>query len=196
MEKRNAEDWDGVKLEKLAVEYMAVRKEMWNVLATRLNEKWQNVEAKVRTQNNSFENARCDSSHQSTQCMEKGIKNISAAYKSAMRKERGMVTQRHPDPDHQHDSGFGGSDTDAEYELDLAPAMTTTVGESSGYIAHIAPRAPIMHQQPQYNLVPLQPLPSQPMMLGGRTMHPSSHGRNMSIHAMLSPSPPAEEDEE
>lgn len=47
MEKRNAEDWDGIKLERLAVEYMAVKKEMWSMLAIRLGEKWQNVEAKV-----------------------------------------------------------------------------------------------------------------------------------------------------
>jgi hypothetical protein len=49
MEKRTAEDWDTARLERLSVEYMAVRREMWNVLATRLGEKWQNVEAKVST---------------------------------------------------------------------------------------------------------------------------------------------------
>lgn len=48
MERRNAEDWDGVKLETLAREYMAVRREMWSILADRLGEKWQTIEAKVR----------------------------------------------------------------------------------------------------------------------------------------------------
>jgi hypothetical protein len=48
LEKGKAEDWDTNKLEKLSEEYMAVRKEMWSVLAVILEEKWQNVEAKVR----------------------------------------------------------------------------------------------------------------------------------------------------
>jgi hypothetical protein len=47
MERRNAEDWDGIKLETLAREYMEVRKEMWEILGRRVNEKWQIVEAKV-----------------------------------------------------------------------------------------------------------------------------------------------------
>jgi hypothetical protein len=51
MERRNAEDWDGEKLETLATEYMAVRREMWSVLADRVGEKWQIIEAKVGTNN-------------------------------------------------------------------------------------------------------------------------------------------------
>jgi Myb-like DNA-binding domain len=47
MERRNAEDWDGVKLETLAREYMAVRREMWSILADRVGEKWQIIENKV-----------------------------------------------------------------------------------------------------------------------------------------------------
>lgn len=47
MEKRNAQDWDIQKLERLAVAYMAVRKEMWGLLAAQINERWPNVEAKV-----------------------------------------------------------------------------------------------------------------------------------------------------
>lgn len=47
MEQRNTEDWDGVKLETLAQMYVEVRKEMWSVLADRLGEKWQTIEAKV-----------------------------------------------------------------------------------------------------------------------------------------------------
>lgn len=47
MEKRNSEDWDGVKLEELAVAYNQVKKEMWTILADRLGEKWQIIEAKV-----------------------------------------------------------------------------------------------------------------------------------------------------
>jgi len=48
MERRNAEEWGGPKLETLSKEYMAVRREMWSVLADRVGEKWQVIEAKVR----------------------------------------------------------------------------------------------------------------------------------------------------
>lgn len=48
MEKRNHEnDWDGVKLDILAKNYMDVREQMWKILADVLGEKWQTVEAKV-----------------------------------------------------------------------------------------------------------------------------------------------------
>jgi len=47
MERRNADDWDAVKLEELARCYMEMRKEIWSGLAERLGEKWGVVEAKV-----------------------------------------------------------------------------------------------------------------------------------------------------
>lgn len=49
MERRNAEDWEGVRLETLAKEYMNVRREMWTILADRVGEKWTMVEQKVST---------------------------------------------------------------------------------------------------------------------------------------------------
>jgi hypothetical protein len=48
MERQNAEQWDGVKLDVLAQAYMEVRRDMWGLLAARVNEKWQVVEQKVR----------------------------------------------------------------------------------------------------------------------------------------------------
>ncbi len=51
MENLNISDgadlWDGVKMETLAKAYVDVRERMWKLLAERLGEKWQNVEAKV-----------------------------------------------------------------------------------------------------------------------------------------------------
>jgi hypothetical protein len=47
MERRNTEEWDGVKLESIAAEYMEVRKQMWTILADRVGERWQAIEAKV-----------------------------------------------------------------------------------------------------------------------------------------------------
>ena len=53
LERRQASDWDSEKLEVLAQEYVAVRKEMWEILAARLGERWAVVEAKV-SKNDSF----------------------------------------------------------------------------------------------------------------------------------------------
>lgn len=49
MVKRNhSQDWEGVKLEQLAQAYQEMREPMWTLLAKRLGERWQTVEAKVR----------------------------------------------------------------------------------------------------------------------------------------------------
>jgi hypothetical protein len=47
IERRHVDDWDNQKLELLAQEYLACRKEMWEILAARLGERWNVVEAKV-----------------------------------------------------------------------------------------------------------------------------------------------------
>ncbi|KAI9771825.1 MAG: hypothetical protein M1840_001595 [Geoglossum simile] len=67
MERRSAEDWDGGKLEKLAMEYMNMRKDMWTMLAAKVGEKWQVIESK---------------------CMEKGLKNLQSAGRNALRREK------------------------------------------------------------------------------------------------------------
>jgi hypothetical protein len=47
MERQNADQWGGVKLDVLAQAYMEVRREMWSILAARVGEKWELVEQKV-----------------------------------------------------------------------------------------------------------------------------------------------------
>lgn len=47
MERKGADDWDSRKLEKMAKEYMSLRKEIWAPLAQRTGEKWNVVEQKV-----------------------------------------------------------------------------------------------------------------------------------------------------
>ena len=49
MGKRNQnEDWEGIKTETLAKAYNDVREQMWKLIADRVGERWQVVEAKVR----------------------------------------------------------------------------------------------------------------------------------------------------
>jgi hypothetical protein len=46
-ERRDADDWDNRKFQRLAKEYMTMRKEIWSGLAARTGEKWNVVEQKV-----------------------------------------------------------------------------------------------------------------------------------------------------
>lgn len=48
MERKNVDEWDGHKFERVAKEYLALRKEIWGPLAARVGEKWQVIESKVR----------------------------------------------------------------------------------------------------------------------------------------------------
>jgi hypothetical protein len=48
MERRSADDWDGMKLETMAKCYMGMRREIWSGLAAQTGEKWSVVEQKVR----------------------------------------------------------------------------------------------------------------------------------------------------
>jgi len=47
MERRNADDLDGIKLENLAKNYMTMRRDIWSGLAAQTGEKWNVVEQKV-----------------------------------------------------------------------------------------------------------------------------------------------------
>ncbi|KAI0144437.1 hypothetical protein GGR57DRAFT_507490 [Xylariaceae sp. FL1272] len=67
MERKGADDFDTKKLERLAEEYMSMRKEIWQGLAARTGEKWSTVE---------------------TKCMSNGLKNLQAAARSAGRRKR------------------------------------------------------------------------------------------------------------
>ncbi|KAK5020177.1 hypothetical protein BJ546DRAFT_426900 [Cryomyces antarcticus] len=92
MEKRRAEDWDSVKLEKLAKGYIECRREMWDVLASRVGERWQIVEQK---------------------CMEKGLKNLQAASRASQKRHARQLVIPNQDHEQDHndpDSGIGDSD--------------------------------------------------------------------------------------
>lgn len=58
MERRGADDGDKRKLERLAKEYMGMRKEIWGGLAARTGEKWNVVEAQVRPVSQAIQTAR------------------------------------------------------------------------------------------------------------------------------------------
>ncbi|TPX15364.1 uncharacterized protein E0L32_004641 [Thyridium curvatum] len=84
MERRGADDWDARKMERLAREYMTMRKEIWGPLAQRTGEKWNVVEQK---------------------CMSRGLKNLQSASRSCARRERLERSGQHQ---HQHMGQHGG----------------------------------------------------------------------------------------
>ncbi|RDW89722.1 hypothetical protein BP6252_01754 [Coleophoma cylindrospora] len=95
MERRSASDWDALKLETLARNYMSMRKEIWSGLAAATGEKWAVVEAK---------------------CMGSGLKNLQAAARSGVRRERlsGEFCGDHGGPG--NDSGISGLGPECEDE--------------------------------------------------------------------------------
>ncbi|KAJ4360810.1 uncharacterized protein N0V89_001377 [Didymosphaeria variabile] len=96
MEKQNADQWGGVRLDVLAEAYMEVRYEMWRILGARVNENWQLVEQKV---------------------MENGLKNLTQAFRQAQKK--------HVNYDINPDSGIGicDEDEDTYEEPDANPSV-------------------------------------------------------------------------
>ncbi|KAL2174829.1 uncharacterized protein P884DRAFT_207707 [Thermothelomyces heterothallicus CBS 202.75] len=81
MERRGQNDFDNRKLERLCKEYMSMRKEIWQPLASRCGEKWNVVEM---------------------QCMSNGLKNIQSHARAYARRERlesGQPLTAYGDPD-------------------------------------------------------------------------------------------------
>ncbi|KAI0204369.1 hypothetical protein F4808DRAFT_339851 [Astrocystis sublimbata] len=111
LERRGADDWDARKLERLAKEYMSMRKEMWQGLAARTGEKWIVVEAK---------------------CMHNGLKNLQSAARSAARRER--LEQGHSMHGYDDDSGISGIGLTPVDDLDASYSSPET--SSSVYSQH------------------------------------------------------------
>ncbi|KAI1393065.1 uncharacterized protein F4822DRAFT_149591 [Hypoxylon trugodes] len=129
MERKGADDWDNRKLERLAKEYMSMRKEIWQPLAARTGEKWMVVEAK---------------------CMNNGLKNLQSAARSAARRER--LESGHPIHGYDDDSGISGigltpvDDLDASYSSPETTASSSHSGGSNGgYGGSIHPMALSSH---------------------------------------------------
>ncbi|KAL5117774.1 lipoamidase activity protein [Pleosporales sp. CAS-2024a] len=154
MERQNAEQWDGVKLDILAQAYMDVRRDMWSILAARVGEKWTLVEQK---------------------CMEKGLKNLNQAWRSAQKKQNDGSYHDH------EDSGVGISDLDEESSpADMLPAGMSDAhfsGYPGGYASH--QRVPsiqsmIHPQHAQYHHQPAQYMP-HPLAHSHQQPHPNPH---------------------
>ncbi|KAM5372576.1 hypothetical protein ACJZ2D_007476 [Fusarium nematophilum] len=110
MERKGADDWDNLKLQRLAKEYMAMRKEIWSGLAARTGEKWNVVEAK---------------------CMSNGLKNLQSAARAAARRDR--LESGGPLSGYDDDSGISGMGLTPVDELDASyssPETTSSVVHS------------------------------------------------------------------
>ncbi|CAK4031486.1 Mitochondrial metal transporter 2 [Lecanosticta acicola] len=136
IERRHVDDWDTHKLELLAQEYMACRKEMWETLAARLGEKWGVVEAK---------------------CMEKGLKTLQTAARTAQRKATADYNQTLSErgiSDNNSDSGVGFC---SDAELEAGEAETTR--KASSWRAHTSEQQPPQYPEHVRSRSLPQPLP-------------------------------------
>ncbi|KAI9732745.1 MAG: hypothetical protein M1818_007479 [Claussenomyces sp. TS43310] len=166
MERRNSDDWDVVKLERMAKEYMILRKDMWSMLAERTGEKWAVLEAK---------------------CMTSGVKNLSSAARACTRRERlsdqhQQQQQHHPGHSYSHsadhgaftdDSGIGLDDLDLDVDAEAEYGTDTggTVGSYGGHHhqqhhqQHLHPQQYRTNGRAHHSLSPDEDV--QPMVGGG-----------------------------
>jgi hypothetical protein len=122
MERRGQNDFDNRKLERLCKEYMSMRKEIWQPLASRCGEKWNVVEMQV-----------CFSTHPTPlppkssapltrlcqlQCMSNGLKNIQSHARAYARRER--LESGQPLTGYDDDSGLGGLTPIDDVDVDVA----------------------------------------------------------------------------
>ncbi|KAJ6437359.1 MYB-like protein [Purpureocillium lavendulum] len=114
MERKGADDWDGRKLQRLAKEYMGMRREIWSGLAARTGEKWNVVEQK---------------------CMSNGLKNLQSAARAASRRDRLETSGgAHSVTGYDDDSGISGIGLTPVDELDApygSPDATASSSASS-----------------------------------------------------------------
>ncbi|CAG8973084.1 hypothetical protein HYALB_00009388 [Hymenoscyphus albidus] len=110
MEKRNVDEWDHLKLENVAKNYMAMRKEIWAGLAEATGEKWTVVEQK---------------------CMTQGLKNIQQAARSSARRERLQVSPSYAPYSSSSSSSYHPDHAD-EFE-DVPDYNDGSSDRSSGY---------------------------------------------------------------
>ncbi|EPE35290.1 Homeo [Glarea lozoyensis ATCC 20868] len=107
MERRSADDWDGLKLEGLAKNYMGMRREIWSSLAEATGEKWNVVEQK---------------------CMSQGLKNLQTAARSHARRERLLS----PSHSHSHHTSLSHSPNHAFPPYSSSASSGAYVRDDSG----------------------------------------------------------------
>ncbi len=152
MERRSADDWDGLKLENLAKNYMGMRKEIWSSLAAQTGEKWHVVEQKVLTSplhlislpihifTSQVRDAESKANN-NKKCMSQGLKNLQTAARSCARRERLLDPTHAPTQSqgsynpgafeqHTDDSGYA-DDIEPDYDADGASDRS-----SNGYQGH------------------------------------------------------------
>jgi hypothetical protein len=137
MERRGQNDFDNRKLERLCKEYMTMRKEIWQPLASRCGEKWNVVEIQVCIRRPPPHPHPI--SNTSTQCMSNGLKNIQSHARAYARRERLESGQPMPAYD-DHDAALGCLTPVDDVDVDVADqsySSPETGGSTTG--AHSTP---------------------------------------------------------
>ncbi|KAI9149111.1 hypothetical protein HJFPF1_11159 [Paramyrothecium foliicola] len=173
MERKGADDWDNRKMQRLAKEYMGMRKEIWSGLAARTGEKWNVVEQK---------------------CMSNGLKNLQSAARAASRRDRleaGAALSGYDD-----DSGISGIGLTPVDELDASYSSPETsssgphsASSASGY-HHLPPHHHQQHLHPHAHHAHMQSLAAAGhpgyAMAAGYTGGGGYHGYSSSVSSSAS----------
>ncbi|KAL8828477.1 MAG: hypothetical protein Q9191_002572 [Dirinaria sp. TL-2023a] len=160
---RSTEDWDQAKIEDLAHLYVELREQMWRIIASRMNEKWEIVESKVSYR---IHPGHPPPSSNASECMEKGVKVLKTTSRSSARRDRSSRFE---------DSGLGNSallpDVAPQHDPYSAShsSRRSTGGSTSSFAPNTLPTTPMIPftpspqaQNPPYPLQPHGSLASGP----------------------------------
>lgn len=182
-QKAKTEDWEGETLERLATAYMQVRQQMWSLVADRMGEtKWEIAEAKVRSCHRSLDRQQYVLPAYTMQCMEKGLKNLQAAHRRFLRRER----EAEDSPDIlPSDPGAEGARSGHFRKEPIAPDSAVGQDEEEGlHDSGIGRSDPADASL----LEAVEKIGSASHLVCGEPSHNNGHnGHRLSIASMLSP---------
>jgi hypothetical protein len=193
MERRGADDWDTRKMEQIAKEYMAMRKEIWAPLALRTGQKWHVVEQKVSPHSRPrvyLPPPCCQGlTEDLLQCMSNGLKNIQSHARSYSRKQRNGQ-QGIPNHGYDDDSAVSGigltpvDDLDPAADGGYSSPETSASSTSSGVGGRAAGASSVQHphNQDQYDGTH-----SMSSSFQGYPHQPYGHGYSSSVSSSGTP---------
>ncbi|SPO06150.1 uncharacterized protein DNG_08839 [Cephalotrichum gorgonifer] len=155
IERKTADNWNKSDFERLSMEYMRMRKEIWSPLAERVGEKWNVVEQK---------------------CMSNGLKNLQSAARAGTRRER-LESGHQMQQGYDDDSGISGIGLTPVDGLDTSyssPETTSSAGHSASGVSNGSGYQMSAHPQ-------LQALNHSGNPYGYGPPHGSHHGYTSSV---------------
>lgn len=198
MEKRKSTDWNEVKSERLAIEYVAVREQLWAPLAARMNEPWALIEAKVSVPGIEFS---CPVQADDHKCMEHGHRTLEQKARDAGQRDQiyygpGQIhpSMREDAPRGQTSSSLGSRRRHTLAAVDEEPSDHLPRHTRSHHQASMAYFEPSAYSMPlsrsmESRVLPLPYQPATPFHALPSPAYPSTRSANppASVASFLNP---------